>query len=371
MTVPAATVAGGGQHAPAGAPTPGGVLVPFFYGTNQYAEKFFTTSQLLGANQVEAVSNINPGGFMRGVRLEVRSTGGVLGTGVVSADGPHTALASVTLENIDGSPIQYPMSAFAHSVRNQYSRWWWGDPSRRFDFSNTINPSFSLFMQPEIKHTAGVLANTDARALYRIRFTFATSAQFLGTVGTATLPTVTVTCYLESWAQPDEKDLRNNPIEELPPGLNLQTLARHQVVNLSAAGADNTFQISNTGNEIRSIIWIMRNSSGVRADLASDPIRWRLDNRSLGVFGQQEVFNRMADFFEMLQNGSTRQTGVYVFNRHYDPGRMVGEAWLTTTNATYLIFETATAAGGTGGTNEIITDEVVPVGPVPLELESI
>jgi hypothetical protein len=50
---------------------------------------------------------------------------------------------------------------------------------------------------------------------------------------------------------------------------------------------------------------------------------------------------------------------------------MVGESWLATTNATYLIFESATAAGGSGGTIQIITDEVVPVGPVPMELESI
>jgi hypothetical protein len=255
-------------------------------------------------------------------------------------------------------------------VRGWFARPWDGDPSRRFDFSNTINPSWSLFLKPEIRHTAGVLANTDARALYRVRATFSTLAALV-TGGAPTAPDVTFTFYMESWAQPDAKDLRGNPIEEIPPGLNLATIARHQIINLAAVGADNTFQISNMGNEIRCFIWIMRNSSGVRTDLASDPIRWRLDNRSLGVMGQQEVFNRMSDFYESLQNGSTRPTGVYVFPRFFDPGRMVGESWLTTTNATYLIWETATAAGGSGGTIEIITDEVVPVGPVPMELESI
>lgn len=367
----AAQVAGGANHAPSGPPTSGGVVVPFFYGTNQYVEKFASQSQLLGAAQVEAVFNVNPGGFMRGVRLEVRSTGGVLGTGAVSADGPWTAIASASLENIDGSPIIYPMAGYTHMIRQWFGRPWWGDPSRRFDFSNTINPSFSLFMQPEIRHTAGVLANTDARALYRIRWTFNSLTGFLGTVGTATAPTVTVTCYLESWAQPDAADLRGNPIEETPPGLNLATIARHQVINLAAVGADNTFQISNMGNELRCYSWIMRNSAGARTDLASNPVRWRLDNRSLGVFSLEEIFNRMSDFYESLQNGSTRPTGVYVWPRFFDPGRMVGEAWMTTTNATYLIWETATAAGGAGGTIEIVTDEVVPTGPVPMELESI
>jgi hypothetical protein len=346
-------------------------MVPFFYGSNQYVEKFASVSQLLGAAQVEQVFNISPGGFLRGVRLEVRSTGGVIGSGALSADGPWTGLASASLENIDGGPILYPMAVYTHMIRQMYGRDWHGDPSRRFDFSNTINPAFSLFMQPEIRHTAGCLANTDARAQYRIRFTFATLAQFLATVGTATAPTVTVTCYMEAWAQPDDEDLNGNPIEDTPPGLTLATIARRQNINLAAVAADNTFQISNMGNEIRVTSWIMRTSAALRADLASNPIRWRLDNRSLGVFSPDEVFNRMADRYEFLQNGSTRQTGVYVFNRYFDPGRMVGEAWLSTNNATYLLWETATAAGGAGGTVEMVTDEVVPVAQVPMELEAI
>jgi hypothetical protein len=368
--VVAAAVAGGAGHAPAGPPVAGGSVVPFFYGTNQYVEKFFTATQTLDTAQHEVVSNINPGGFMRGVRVEVRSTTGALGGGALTGDTPWVVCASATVENIDGSPIIYPMPGYSHFVRQWFGRPWWGDPSRRFDFSNTINPSFSLFMQPELRHTAGVLANTDARALYRIRFTFNTLASYV-TGGAPTAPAVTATFYLESWAQPDAADLRGNPIEEIPPGLNIATLSRRQILSFSAAGASNTFQLSNMGNEIRVITHIARNSSGVRTDLFSGTIRWRLDNRSLGAFSDQEVFNRMADFYESLQNGSTRPTGVYVFPRHYDPGRMVGEAWMTTTNATYNIFELDTAAGGTNGTNEIITDEVVPVGPVPMELESI
>jgi hypothetical protein len=352
-------------------PAGGGAVVPFFYGTNQYAEKFNATTQTLGTAQAEVNQNIPPGGFMRGVRLEMRAASGVIGTGAVSADGPWTALASVGVENVDGAPIQYPMSAYTHMARNLFSRPWHGDPARRFDFSNTVNPSGSLFMQPEIRQSAGVLANTDARSQYRLKYTFATLTQFLGTVGTATAPAVTVTPYLESWAQPDKEDLRGYPIEETPPGLQMTTIARHQVLNLSAAGSDNTLQMSNVGNEIRLSLMIFRNSSGLRADLASNPVRWRLDNRSLGTFGVEEIYNRMADFYPFLQNGSTRPTGILAFPRFFDPGRMVGEAWMATNNATYQIWETQTATGGTGGNVEIVTDEVVPVGTIPMELESI
>lgn len=346
-------------------------MVPFFYGSNWYVEKVNSATQTLDANTHEVVLNINPGGFMRGVRLEMRSVNGALGGGtLVTADNPWAILTSISLENVDGAPIIYPMGGYAHMIKQWLGRPWWGDPSRRYDFSQTVNPSGSWFIMPEIRHTAGVLSNTDARAQYRIRFTFNNLASLI-TGGAPTAPAVTVTVYLESWAQPDDKDLLGNPIEALPPGLNLSTLMRHQFLNLAAAGTNNTFQVANMGNEVRLYIWIMRDSTGARGDFASDPIRWRLDNRSLGVFSPNETFNQMSDFYESLQNGSTRPTGVYAWPRYMDVGRMVGQAWMATTNATYIIWETTTAAGGTNGSIEIITDEVVPGGDVPMELESI
>lgn len=368
--MPAAAVAGGANHAPAGPPTPGGSMVPFTYGSNQYVEKFFTNTTTLGTAQVELVSNVNPGGFLRGVRIQFRSSGGALGAGTLNGDAPMSLYASATLENIDGSPILYPAPGYSHAMRQWLSRPWTGDPSRRFDYSATVNPSGTLFLQNEIKMTAGVLANTDARAQFRVRATLCTLAQLVSG-GAPTAPAVVTTFFMESWAQPDAQDLRGNPIEPLPPGLNLATLARRQIYNFSAAGADNTIQLSNMGNELRLILMIARNSAGARADLLSDPVRWRLDNRSLGVMSPDEIFNRMSDFYDALQLGSVRPTGVYAFPRFFYPGRGVGEPWLSTTNATYCIFESATGAGGTSGTLEIITDEVVPVGPVPLELESI
>lgn len=369
--MPTAAVAGQGSYpvAPSDGAASGGT-VPFFYGSNLYVEKFSTVTQQLGATALEFTANITPGGFLRGVRLQVRSTGGTGGT--ATADNPWNVFNSITLENIDGAPIMYPMGGYAYKQGAFFTRPWDGDPQNRYDYVQGVNPSFSLFIRPEIRHTAGVLANTDARALYRIRYTLATAATAITSGSTA--PTVTVTAYLETWAQPDAADLHGNMIEPLPPGLNLATLRRHQIFTLNGAGADNQFQLTNVGNEVRCAILIVRDSNGARQDYLSDPIRWRLDNRSIGVFSPDEVFNQMNDFYSGLSNGtSQRPTGVYVWPRFYQPGEMKGQSWLGTTNATYLIWETATLASGTNlpGTVEIVTDEVVPVGPVPMELESI
>ncbi len=370
MVASATAGATGSYPVPAESGGGDGSTVPYFYGSNLYVEKFATNTQTLGAATQEITQNITPGGFLRGVRLQVRSISGVGGT--PTADAPYNVLQSVSLENIDGAPIQYPMSGYAYKVSNQYFRPWEGAAELRDDFVNGVNPSFSLFIRPEIRHTAGVLANTDARALYRLRYTFNTLAAVITT--NTTPPAVTVTAYLETWAQPDAADLHGNPINPIPPGLALATLRRHQIFTLNNAAADNQFQLTNTGNELRGALMIVRDSNSARQDYLSDPIRWRLDNRSLGTFSPDEVFNQMSDFYENMSNGTmVRPTGIYMWPRYYQPGRMVGQSWLGTTNATYLIWETATLATGSNlpGTVEIITDEVVPVGQVPMELESI
>lgn len=370
MPNPAAAVQGSIGSYPASQAPSGGAAVPFFYGSNFYVEKFFTDTFQLGAAQQEFVHNVTPGGFLRGVRIEVSSTGGIGGT--LTADAPWNVIASATLENIDGAPIMYPMGGYSYYTGQWAFRPWEGNPATRFDVAFSQNPAFSLFLQPEIRQTAGVLANTDARALYRIRYTLNVWAAVI-TAG-STAPTMTVNGYVETWAQPDSADLHGNMIEPIPPGLNLSTLRRHQIFPLNGAGADNQFQMTNTGNELRGIVMVLRDSNNARQDYLSDPIRWRIDNRAMGTFSPREVFNQMSDFYANLSNGtSQRPTGVYIWPRFHQPGVMFGQCWLATTNATYVIFESTTSASAVNvpGTLEIITDEVVPVGALPMDLESI
>ncbi len=348
----------------------GGGTVPFWFGSNVYAKKFDTTSALLGATTTPVQRNIPPNGYMSAVRLEVRSTGGSGGT--MTGDAPYDVFQSLELDDVDGANILYPMGGYQYKTANQYSRPWNGDPSRRYDFANSANPSFSLQLQPEVRHTAAVLANTDARSQFSLNYTINTLTNVI--TSSASAPTVTVTSYLEVWAQPDAQDLAKNGISETPPGLALQSKRRHQTGTLNGAGANNTMQLSLTGNEIRWLGLYIRDSNNARQDYLSDPINWMLDNKNLGVFSPNENFNLSADFYEMLQDGtSVRETGLYMFPRFYHPGRMVGQAWLGTTNATFLIIESTTSAAAVNvpGTWEMIVDEVIPLQGLDMQLESI
>lgn len=366
--MPGLGLAGGGQAA---APAGGVGQNAFWYSSNWYSEKMPNSIVAqLGAGQLTFNNNnVNPGQFLRGIRLTVRTANGAGGT--AQGDTPWNLLASTELDNVDGANIKYPMGGYADYLGMRYFRPWNGDPANWYDFNGAVNTiSFSTFIQPEIRHTAGVLSNTDSRSQYKWSVTLNTAAAVGGSYTTA--PTATVTPYMDAWAQPDAADLQGVPNQPLPPGLNLQTVRRHEVQPLLNAGADNVFISHLTGNEIRGMLLVVRDSNNARQDYLSDPIRWTLDNRNLGTLSPDIVFSWANQFYSDW-NPTARPTGVYPFPRFFNPGDLFGQGWLPTTNATKLQWETNTLSTGSNlpGTIELITDEVIPVGPIPPELDHI
>jgi hypothetical protein len=308
--------------------------------------------------------------------------------------------------NVDGSEILYVMGGYAHYLAQKYGRPWLGDPLQYSDAvaATTAVPQGTLFLQPEIRWTAGVLANTDTRSQYRFDYTVDTIANITSANGSSyntasQAPIVSVTPYMDAWAQPDAEDLQGTPNQPVPPGLNLQFKRRHQIFTMNANASDNIFQSALTGNALRNQILITRNGGSVRSEGLTDPILWQIDNRSLGKisvnFGsgtgtastsgqsggdmvQNWMTEQYAEYVPGIVTGSTtntlaaarRETGVYVFPRFIKPGALYGQGWLYTANSTKEIFE-STSGAVTSGTMELVSDEVYPVGPVDPQLTDI
>ena len=376
----------------------GGGQNPFQIATNLYAEKNLQGSVsgfVPGASVSAQGGSVNAGQYLRGVRLMVRTTstgtntgGGTNGNAAYSAGGdfPFAALQNIDLTNVDGSEILYNMSGAAYYMSQKYFRPWLQDPATAYDFvqaanSNTI--SFSLFVQPEIRFTAGVLANTDTRSQYRFDYSIAQASAF-GTGGAP--PTLAVIPYMDAWAQPDAQDLQGTANQPVPPGVNLQVKRRHQIFTLNATGSDNILLSTLTGNALRGMLLVTRNTAGQRQDGFSDPFYWQLDNRSLGRLNPDIIRQWAQDFYAPLSRGGVQadplatglyagagsnDIGVYAFPRWIEPGELVGQGWLYTANSTKLQFESSTLAAATGGTAELITDEVYPVGAVDPSLVDI
>lgn len=376
----------GGVQAPAANATAQSGDVPFVVGSNLYRESPFSTTVFqLGASSQEFIANVTPGGFLRGITMQVSSTGGVLGSGVLQNDGPYSIIQSSSLEDISGGPILYPLGGFQYALLQKYLRPWDGDPSKRTNFSATINPAFTLRYFVEVKDTLAVLANTDARAQYRFRFTLAAAAQngpygLTTTTAATTNPTITVKLYIETWAQPDLNDLLGNPIQQIPDGLAASRFLMHEQPPVTSA--NNVIRETLTGNELRGIIFVVRNGDAnhTRQDLTdanAGAMDFRLDARRLWKMTPSQVIEEMNAFYPMLAGGLwTRETGVYVVPRFSGPpsaGASMsgqGEYWLQTVEQTLLQLEFGGAdIQSSPGTFEIIYDAMAIAGTLAPELE--
>ena len=235
-----------------------------------------------------------------------------------------------------------------------------------------------------MKDTLAVLANTDARAQYRFRYTLAAANQAgpygLTTTAATTNPTVTVKLYIESWAQPDLNDLLGNAIQQIPDGLACSRFLMHEQPPLT--GANNVVRETLTGNEIRGFIFVVRNGDAnhTRVDLTdanAGAIDFRLDARRLWKMTPSQVVEEMNAFYQILAAGVwTRETGVYVVPRFSGPPDAgdnfcgQGEYWLQTVEQTLLQLE---FGGGdittSPGTFEIIYDALAIAGDLAPDLE--
>jgi hypothetical protein len=338
---------------------------PFWEVTNLYAQKNragMVTAQQLGAASIPGGGQINPGNYLRGIRLQVRSTGAT--TGTPTADNPANIFSQMGLQNTDGAEIEYNViGGYGYLQKQRYLRPWLEDPMTAYDYAQSLNPSMTHFLQPEVRHTLGVLENTDTRSQYSWTHTL-TTATALGVTGTA--PTVTVTPYVDMWAQPDDVDLEKVANQRVPPGANLQTKFRHQTFTLNGAGSGNSFLSTLQGNAVRGMLLIVRDSNGARQDYLSDPIVWTLDQRQLGTLSPDMIHHWAGDQYQPYGTRAARPTGVYVFPRFFNPGDLYGQGWLYTANSTALLWETTTlaAAANVPGTVELLQEEVYAVGPI-------
>ena len=408
--MPAAAAAGQGTST-AGPGAGGGGANPFQLATNLYCEKNNTgnlTASTVTTSQIAGGGQINAGQYLRGLRLILRTqaAGGTTSPMNATNDWPWNVFTQVDLVNVDGSEILYVMGGYAHYLAQKYTRPWLGDPASYPDaaWASSVSPQCTLFLQPEIRWTAGVLANTDTRSQYRFDYSLDTLTNIVNANGGSysSGPSVSVQPYMDAWAQPDAQDLQGTPNMPVPPGLNLQMKRRHQIFQLNGSGSDNILQSSLTGNALRAQIIVTRNGGTARSEMLTDPLLWQLDNRSLGkisvnpestltttgVSGGDMVQAWMSEMYADYFGGTwtvpttgggggthstsvVREAGVYVFSRFLKPGDLYGQGWLYTANSTKEIFESSTASGGTTATAELISDEVYPVGPVDPQLTDI
>jgi hypothetical protein len=342
----------------------------FWQVTNLYSRKNKqgqTPATQLDGIQIDGGAQIDAVGFLRGIRIECRSTGGV---GTPAADNPGNLMKYIGMSDTGGEAIiNNLIDGWTLIEMQRHFRPWLKDPKCSWDYAQSASPSVTYFLQPEVRQQLGVLENTDTRQQYSWNQSLNLAAAVNATNTTA--PTVTCTVYVDVWAQPDVTDLEGTQNQRVPDGVNMQSKVRQQPFTLNNAGADNTFLSALTGNALRGALLIVRDSNNARQDYLSNPIVWSLDDRNLSTVDVDMYWQWAQDFYASFgQERKPRPTGLYAFPRFYNPGAMYGQGWLYTSNATAVSWETSTVATATNtpGTVKLAQEEIYNVGPVDTSL---
>src|SRR6266567_1649498 len=143
-------------------------------------------------------------------------------------------------------------------------------------------------------------------------------------------------------------------------------------VALNGAGSNNTLDArSLTGNLQRLVMLVVRDSNGARQDYLTDPIVFKIDDRTIANYTQADLFGLINDMYGT--EIQTRPTGTYLFPRFFNPGTLVGQGWLPTSGATKEIWTTSTLGGAANvpGTVDILIEDLVPLQGLPATLTNI
>lgn len=371
--MPSAAITNAAAAPAAGAQT-GAMTNPFWAASNWYSEpnndEVLNGSFQLGAAAKPFSISLNSNGYTKDMRCAVRSTGAQ--GGVPAADSPENLFQNITFKTPTGSEFYQTATGWDHNrVFQPFGRPWEGNPIYAWDYAQSINPSFTLKLAPELRHTAGALPNMDDRRLYKFDGYVAQNSTITsGTITTS--PTCTFATTITTWAQPDDENLLEQKNQTIPPGIALQTYRRKATVTLNGASSSNTIDARTlTGNIQRLIALVLRDSTGARQDYFSDPIVFKVDNRTEGNFTFAELMNQYRDFYG--DDTGPRPQGVLLFPRFFQPGKMIGQGWLPTNGATKELwnFSTNGAATNVPGTVDILIEDCIPLTGLPSQLVNI
>lgn len=369
----------------------GGGHVSFDRASLRNREKMRTDTFTLSTSQQPATPiQIPPNGFLRGCWLEVSGTGGSLSASAAvigsTYDFPFALIATISVEDQNGAPIFGPISGYEAYLTNVYGGYAnVGDPATLPGFSGTfVTQYFILWIPLEVRSDGlGALANTDARAQYRLIYTLDSSSNILSTGSISTQPTVVITSWYEYWMQPPVDDLRGQSNKRTPPNEGTTQFWVREVPVIAASAQ--TVKHNRVGNQIRTIIYVVRNGvaasstqpSNQRVSNMTDPIQIQLDNRFI-VQSESPFLRRrrlMAEAFRLSQADgdpatigtptvSQLQTGLYVywFSSNADYTAAPGDLgnWLDTNEAQLL--QLRVTFTGTVATLTILTNDVAVRG---------
>lgn len=366
--------------APAHAPAASPAVRNFMQSTGFHRELISDTSVTLTANdQPQQVIGINAYGYLAAIRLIVTTTtAGTVTTGTTVEDGPFSAVKNFSVVPPSGNvPLLNLDTLFSGYVLHKYGGYGGFEDIRAdtatYSYSTGAGtaPTFGFEMRfpimLNVRNALMSLPNKAQNATFKINWTVAGLSQIFGTATVTTFPTVRFRWILEAWDPPASatNGLQNTLT---PPANDSAQYWTYQTYPVNA-GQQTVLFNARMGNTIREPIWILRRSSGTRANGDSDwpdPVQLSVDARNSDYIVKPDWYHDIYNTFgyqgTTADTANNRDNGVFpypFYARDWDGrfGRELGQQYLQTIEGTrYQISGNFANAG----TITMLTNDLVP-----------
>jgi len=251
------------------------MLRPFFPGTLDLETHTQVYTNPLGVAAVPLPTFYpKTNGFLCDLWIDLVATGGATaGTLQAVNNGILGYISSITLSDTGGQPILGPLNGEEFGIFVKWGGFSFSDDLRNsetFTEVSTVGNGSAMWHIPVQfvrSLPLGPLPNTNSNNAYALDITQAAASDVFS-ANPATLPTVTISIYQDSYRQSSGKDAQGNATVTTPPGLGAVLYARRNTVTTTAGFQD--FELSQQEGSYRAMQFIMVDSTGSRTQGDAD-----------------------------------------------------------------------------------------------------
>jgi len=358
------------------ASTPGGKTaavgpqLPFAIASRTMTRFSFTDTRALSAGLTPVTPIQIPAvGYLR--RLQLKFTVAATGGTAFPGDGPFNLIQSLEFRTAAGNDLIVPVTGYQLFLINKYGHPTvsspWSDP-RYVSYSTTSGTAATFYLDIcfEIDSETG-LGSIPALASNR-SYQLILNYGAYSLITAATAATMTVDGVAHYWSEPPGTSASGIGQETQPQGLG--TISQWQLDTPPITPGDKYVKLSNVGNFMRNIIFVLRTAAGVRTSADFPGIsEIYLDNEPMFYLPKADWERSMRQMFGCTATANDvangLDTGVYVLPFDALVGSVSGDPansrsqYLPTLDSSQLQIR-GTSFGATASTLEVLTNSIIP-----------
>lgn len=359
---------------------------PFVAGTRAVDKSTYDeTKTLTTAVQTLRTYECDPNGFLAGAYILVEAvTAGNSAAVAFNANAPWNVIDQITFNDTNNKPILGPMSGFDLKVCTKYGGYAHSDdPQQSPVYSVTTGAgatggSFTFVLRLPVqlvqRDAIGSLPNKSASATYDISITLAASTSVYSVAPTAQ-PTVRTRIQQFGWMDPNTTDMKGNPVNQNPPGVQTTQYWAKQTYALNNGFF--SLRLGGIDSLVRNLVFVLDNN-GVRTTADTDfpdPFTFQYEtsqpvNRLKTIW--RHMIGEAFGYNATVDTAGGRDSGVYPlwFNQDFGlkPGAETRMGYLPVSSATTLNVSGTMGAAGSSKTLTVLVNKVVPANGDPMVL---